>query len=250
MNIYHRLVGLKSRRSYGSTSAFADWIRARVHSEKPGAATLDEWADWREDNQKNHPIVHWITETLLDNLQDIVLFPHDVYRNFSFKLRNRFLTKTHMLPTNLPPGEWYEYATRMEEALFTVLVNFVEIDKADSQSFVSNNTIKQTPRESGLAYLDWEIGLESEESDQSLAAQEIKDLYLWIKDIYPNRRDPMDAARYSPQLNTGFQQKKSVEERQATSAMFAKVTIIENEYRAEDTEILCRIIKIRKQLWS
>ncbi len=43
---------------------------------------------------------------------------------------NRFISKTHYLPTNLTPGKWYEFDDRLFHGMFGALVDFVEIEVA------------------------------------------------------------------------------------------------------------------------
>ena len=134
----------------------------------------------------------------------------------------------------------------------------------------------------GIAYLEWEMSLIKDESwyggdrdaitkakesgefgkmtSQALAAQEQFVLYHWWKNIRPNRPDPYDASGYSEyfkkletQSGSNFlvgletQTEDLAKEGHMCSV---KCTEIEEAYDKEDEEMLIRLIKIRKSLWT
>ena len=86
----------RSRFNYWSCSKFANWIRGE---DKPSALEWSKWSEWHNNAEKNNPIRYWVTETLLNKLQDIVNFPLDVYHTIEVYVRNRWIDKIHYLRT-------------------------------------------------------------------------------------------------------------------------------------------------------
>ena len=266
--IYYTLVDYRSRPNYWSLSHFADYAR-EVHGmpKKLGAGTSEEFRAWDKKALEASPVGYWITEECLDYLQDIFLFIPDVYYNVRAKLRNIFIDQTHVIRTGLTPGGWYEYNTRMEKGLFNIIVEYVEGDQANDYDRAvewSNDPRNddddevlpfiENRREAGLAHLDWEIALDDPYTELQVArAKEVKDIYLWIKDIRPNRMDPHDHKEwreYSDSRTCIFDSSKSDEERTLVRRLLKEVNDIEQQQTNEDTEILIRIVKVRDSLWT
>ena len=143
-------------------------------------------------------------------------------------------------------------------------------------------------RELGLEYLDWEIELEkdpemnpskTEEEEkefkekyphahltQWFCAKEQKEIYLWWKDIRPNRPDPHEASGWSafcdknrhrmfkwkPVENdcTEMYDELTPEEKEEEMRLLNKCWEIEWAYDKEDEEMLIRLMKIRLSLWT
>jgi len=256
---------------------FADYLRG---TPKPESGTLEEWAAW-EAKAKEKPIRYWLVEEGLDHLQDFIFWPFRFIRNMGGYIDNRWLTKTHALTSRLKKGEWYDMDTRLRHALFDELVNFVEIEQAWMTVVCSEEDWKKykgpwrrqlfrirTWRcpEAGLKYLQWASELICDENDcgksspllgqptpQALAAKEILELYHWWKEDYPKRQDPMEAsglsAYYDEHPTTLWDFKRSEDEDKQRQELSDRCYQIEQEQEDEDTEMLIRLIKLRKQLW-
>jgi hypothetical protein len=125
-------------------------------------------------------------------------------------------------------------------------------------------------REAGIAHLEWEAGLKYDEewrnknnasfgefTPQVLAAKETLVLYKWWKDERPKRLDPSEASGWS-----AYSEKKrkanggrlflaiNTADRECTSKMLSISQKMEDEYEAEDTAMLIRLVKIRQSLWT
>ncbi len=263
--IYHWLVGYKSRGDYYSCGKFAEWIRRKTGvTEKPFAATSEEWCEWKSKNVDK--VGYWITEEVLNYIQDVFLFIPDVYHNAHVYVSNRWVYKTHYIDTKLKRGKYYGFDTVLLAGIFELLVDFVEIEKAHRQQgcdYVKGKKIKYHPsREDGIKYLDWEIGLSEEEGGigQSATAQEIKDLYVWWKDVLPNRIDPMEESGWSAYcegeriagrgLFDCGDSKESEESKKNVSKILDVMHELEKKQDDEDTDMLVRLIKIRKDCWT
>lgn len=263
--IYYKLVGYRSRYNYWTCSNFARYIQ-EVHKipKKPNAATTKEWKEWREAAEKASPIGYWISDEGLGILQDIVYFFPDIYHNVYYKLRNAFVTRTHSIDTKLSWTEWHECDTRLTAGIFNILVEFVEEEKANrcfntiEWSQQTTNDEEPIPtitdkRTAGLYHLDWEIGLGDESPIQSETAKEIKEIYLWIKDTYPNREDPHDVCGWSEYCDGKefmFDTEEDEETRLHVRKMLKDVADLEQLYKDQDTDYLTRIVKIRENMWT
>jgi hypothetical protein len=131
--------------------------------------------------------------------------------------------------------------------------------------------------EAGLEYLRWAAGLKHDgewvdkddpdygaPTPQAVAAQEIIALYDWWKNVYSARPDPYDVSGWTQYCEDRrakiaenndhdimlFGRAKTPEEQEETSRMLDRCGEIEDQYTAEDTEMLIRLIKIRRSLWT
>lgn len=153
------------------------------------------------------------------------------YRNIKSYLRNRFFRKHYRITLEkMPKGDWWDTDSRLFEANFQLLADFVE--KELSYNGVLPSYLESYYREQlmlgkcihpnileylnatrwerirnkkiwaeklGIAHLDWEISLdnpslpENERCDHQAAAARVKkDLYLWYKYEYSARPDSGD----------------------------------------------------------
>jgi hypothetical protein len=217
-------------------SSFADFVRGE---QKPFALEWDEWDEWKQEQIKKRPIRYWLAEKGLSKLQSFFSFPFYIYREIKYYVRNRWIDKTHYLQTGLKPGYYYEFDDRILHALFNELVIFVETEYAGMAQW--NNTDKKYKikngrcSEAGLDYLNWECELKYDSSwgiskedpeygkspPQALAAQKIKELYVWWKEIRPNKH-----------------------------LVLNEIEKIEQSYLKEDTKMLIDLIKIRSSIWT
>jgi hypothetical protein len=127
----------------------------------------------------------------------------------------RFLQKLHRtiyshatlhIPT-LKRGQWYDTDTKMFEAMFTLLCEYVENECAhmelmDTKKYslwtrlrhrwLPRKFRKTLSRQLGLANLDWMASVEDAPQHQVDMSQMTKDLYLWYNDEYPQMQDPYE----------------------------------------------------------
>ena len=267
------------RSTYWSCTKFADAIRG---TPKPHVLEMEEWNSWHLAAKTSHPYRYWIAETLLDSIQDVINFIPDKITDVLYYINNRWVTKSHYMKTGLNPGEWYDYDSRIINALFNELIDFVEIECAwhnvcwDKQQrniysvpWWTRHRIYRNWRssESGIAYLNWSSNLvcDSEQgydeshpdymkpTEQAKGAMKIKALYHWWKVTRPGRPDIYDVTGWSAycELNPSlFSNDKTEEERQHTKEMLDKIRNLETMYDEEDTQMLVELIKIRHHLWT
>ena len=241
------------RANYWSHSAFANWCRERLRvGEMPGAATMEEWHKYKQDNK--HLFGYWLTDTVFDKVQDIVYYPYDAYRAFASYYNNRFVARPHLMESTVKPGEWCEFDTRLFDSAFNELTKFVEIEKAHMHRLSVTNYKsrgswfrKTKPnREEGMAYLDWEISL-TDSPFQKETAIEIKELYIWWNDVRKTRMDPYDLLPDPPERDDDSDWLLLTN---TPTYKFDEVHKLQEQYDEEDTKMLIRLIKIRKGLWT
>ena len=246
----------KFRWNYWSCSRFADWVRGE---RKPPALGLRDWEDWRKQTSAKKPIRFYLAETLLDNAQNIVMFPRDVADAVYYWWYNRFVAKTHFLKTGLEPGCFHELDERIMQGLFNELVEFVEVELALMGSYGEGKSYKfvrgRCP-EAGVDHLLWSSSLTFGEDEliekddpqygqptrQAESSASILKLYRWWKFDRSARPDPHDASGWS----LLYDEDPSKERDEA----FESLSSIEERYEKEDEDMLVLLIKIRKHLWT
>lgn len=262
---------------YWSCTKFADFIRG---TPKPRSATSAEWDSWEENSSSKNPIRHWISETLLDTIQDFITFPTRKFQDFQNYYCNRWISKSNSLTASkdfITPGEWCDVGNRFLPCMFNELVDFIEIECAWMNIVCDEKKRKQhaiplfrkfkkwRSPELGLDYLRWEMELTNTDfvdaddpeygmpTTQALSAKEQLDLYRWWKYIRPERKDPMELSGWSAycENNRGkFLSERSEEGREECRKILDRLHAIEKQYEEEDEEMMIRLIKIRNSLWT
>ena len=275
------------RNNYWSCSKFADWLRGTA---KGGAKTSKGWDEWKLASKQSHPFRYWLAEEGLDLAQDTIMWPIDKLYNIKYYINNRWVSKTHALTASvkdIPRGEWRDVGHRFLPCLFNELVDFVEVELAwfhiawsDKEERKKYNTpfwatgwfrwrSWRCPQ-AGLDNLEWQRKLvwkpeECEEgspnigkpTQQAIVAQEILDLYMWWKKVYPYRLDPMDASGWSAYCELKRENGKILIDWDETDADKTKSReildlchSIEEQQTKEDEEMMIRLIRIRNHLWT
>ncbi len=246
---------IRHRINYWSCSKLANWIRGE---EKPFALEWKKWDEWKESQKKKRPLRFWLSDTFLDKVQNFIYFPYDIYREIKHYIRNRWIDKTHYIKTGLEPGKYHEIDTRILCGLFTELVDYVEIELAHLSKWNSSKEYKfKSGRcvEAGLDYLDWAMSLTygtdfnyekshklyNEPTPQAKSSTEILELYNWWK----NRDKRPDSHEES-----GWDKFYESDNKKEKEKAFKKLNKLEKKYEKEDEDMLIRLIKIRKHLWT
>lgn len=277
---------MAQRSTYWSCTKFADWVRG---TPKPSSETAKGWSSWRKTARATHSFRFWLAEEGLDKIQSFIWWPVDKLYSVKYYINNRWVTKSHQLtahPSDVKPGQWCDLTSRILYCLFNELVDFVEVEQA--WCYIAWDTAAREKfkapwwsygwfrwrtwrsPEAGLAYLDWASSLKLDDewvkdtdpeygkpTNQALAAQEIKALYLWWKDR-PNRPDPYEASgwnavcdrRRSKDPDDFLCSDDTDEERAESKSTLDICNDMEAKYEAEDEEMLIRLIKIRNHLWT
>jgi hypothetical protein len=225
---------------------------------KPHALGWDEWDDWRDEVAKRRPVRFFLAEKGLRILQDIVMFPVDLWRTVRNKIRLRFFDRPYCLDTGLSKWDWHELDERIIHGLFNSLKDYVEIELASMFLSTDRGEFKMKAGrcpEAGIANLEWQSELKYGDSDfikkgdprwgkptpQAVAARKILELYRWWL-ARPDRPDPMDASGWSEVYESKDERKRSKASK--------RLGEIEEEYDREDEKMLIRLIRLRKSLWT
>lgn len=271
---------MKHRSQYWGSTKFADRIRGIV---KPYAATGDEWERWRKEAKEKSPIRYWIADTLLDSIQDVINWPVDKIYDVKYYIVNRWVDQSYALvahPKHIKRGQWMDLDNRILYCLFDELVDFVEIEKAycnyrwDEEKAKSKRwwqvgrwrTRTWRSAEAGIDHLEWEMSLTDEEwiddktqakpTAQAITAKEVFDLYTWWTQVYPNRPDPYDVSGWSAYCDSrrergvGMLCSDPEKDKWNVDEILKKSNEIEKQYQDEEQEMLIRLIKVRKNLWT
>lgn len=214
------------RKNHWSSSKLAAWLRIFLTDGniiKPEAATMEEWSEWKINYKTNYPRTYYFLENIIDDIQDIIYYPRDVFLEVKHYCINRFIRKTHIVSTGVKKGDYRDHDTRMLNAIMNILVDFVENDTG----------IEHLTWSSSLVYDEtWGVSKEDPKyntyCDQALAAQTFLEVYNWWKNIRPARKDPYE------EEYTDFMQ-------------YAK---IEHQYDEEDNLMIEKLLKYRSRLWS
>lgn len=239
---------IRNRIKYWNCCKFADWIRGE---KKPEALTMEDWQTWKEEQKRERPWRYWTSEVLLLKLQDFLSYPMDLIYNIKSYIRNRFITQTHVLKSDLKKGKWYDLDTRILHSLFNELVEFVEIELAHLSKWDKNKkyTFKHGRSiEAAYDYFEWASTLKFDETyginpdasnygeltPQAENALKIKELYEWWTISRKNRIDPFEL----------FSKKNHGKK------YYHKIHNMEKEYENEDTQKLIELITIMRYLWT
>lgn len=219
------------------------------------------WSEFVRNNEKLIDIA--------DNIQNVVMFPIDVYHDVVYYIKNRFFVQSHALVAtrdHIPRGTWADLDQRILYCLFDSLVDFVEIEKAWIEVAFSAEarTKYNTPKyrgvtrwrcaQAGVDHLKWKI-----EDHNCETSKKILDLYNWWKYVRPARQDPYDISgtkKFSEEMREKYGsillmgRSYTDEEIENQTNVFQKWREIEGQYEQEDTDKLIELIKIRGSLWT
>jgi hypothetical protein len=251
---------IKHRFNYWSCGRFADWVRG---TKKPLALTAEEWDSWRDETRSKSPWRFYVAEKFLNGLQNLVCLPMDAARSIRAYWENKFVTKTHFLKTGLKAGRYHELDERILHGLFNELKEFVEVDLALKATWMDSKKYKfkkgRCP-EAGIDHLMWEMSLRHDEDSfvskkdpdygkptpQAKSAKKVLELYRWWLER-GSRPDPMAESGCSDLCDGGL---RSISGDKKRLAALKRLTKMEEDYDAEDEKMLCRLIRIRKDLWT
>ena len=270
--------------NYWSCTKIADAIRG---TPKPMAATSREWREWKKKAKAAHPVRFWITEEALDGIQRALRAPLDALYSIKCYINNRWVSKTHMLASHsLKPGQWHEFDTRVIHCLFDQFVDFVEIEQASHHIAWDKKAREQFSApwwacgwfrwhtwrhpEAGLSYLRWGAALVYDDdwcgedspnygkpTPQAEACKEALELYNWWKNVRPQRLEPEEASGWvalceqrREREQTMLWEDKTEQEQETTRATLDRCHEIERAYNEEDDQMLIRLIKLRRSLWT
>jgi len=166
----------------------------------------------------------------------------------------------HIRCKKLKRRQWLDSETRIFEANFQILVDYVEHELAWMQ-LISEGKLTiwkmifgvSNQQELGLKELEWEIQLGEDSPDQSQSAKVIRDLYLCYMNDRSLRKNfwedvPHRPLRVEPLENGGSRMIPEDDPEYINSA--DKAAEMDEQYDREDTEKLKELIDIRHYMWT
>jgi hypothetical protein len=162
------------------------------------------------------------------------------------------------------PRTWCDRVEVMYHGAFQVLVDFVEKEWAGSEYHgklfnIEEERARMVAAGNDPEHIELEISMLER---QNASTQEIMDLYNWWTKIYPNRdaHDPLNNVECpamefipcedNPKLSTLKMEFDDPEKQKAYKAGMKKHHDWDDACEAEDEEMLMRLMKIRKHLWT
>lgn len=165
---------------------------------------------------------------------------------------------------DLPPNYW-DKDTILLYAIMQIVVDFVEVECAFMEVdapytlrqwinfklpwFLRSDEVYRN-RDLGLQHLTWlEQAYQDMGENSAEAPKAIREVYLWWKDVRPNRQDPGDESGFNAYMlecerNGIKKQDKHLDK------LLKKTVRIEQQHEQEDTQMLNKVIKYRDFMWT
>ncbi len=198
--------------------------------EMPVAATMTEWSKWKKEQKEKHPVLY----VLLKKIPS--WFSYKIYwvTNTHYQLRSKYIKKQHYIKIDVErfiiPGlqayHWYDSDTRILYGNFQILVDFIEGEEPGER-------------------IDW-----NSDPEHQKAWAEITALYDWWTKERPEHDEGYpDTKDYGLEENEFMDGEDSPNRRRYLKAL-DELHQQEEEWEVEDTEMLIRLITIRKWMWT
>jgi hypothetical protein len=251
---------------------FSHWL----NYSPPGALSSKGWRLFKTEFKERAPIRYWFSNTAYRKYVLPVKWKYEaVYNWIRYRTRDRY----HKLDIGLPPN-YYSVETQMMHVNFNLLKDFVECELAwhtyawsDEAKFAGwwhripfYSYFKQwfrpfRSREWAFRYFEWASKLDDPSlpptqrcDHQAIAAREICALYIWWVDTVPSRK-LHELPTFSDQglgdmsiLDSDFD--KNEEDYKEYEKINELNRALEKEWEKEDEEMLIRLVKVRKELWT
>ena len=154
----------------------------------------------------------------------------------------------HLIETELDEYQYYDIDIRMLYGMFSLLKEFVEIEGAHmfESIYSPEGDTNYTDELKGIEYLRKLADTYKENNQSCDWISEVQYLYFWWTKERPNRVLPEDkysALDFDCVYNSDFGIYTS-------KKYYALITEMDETYYQEDTEMLCRLVKIRRYLWT
>lgn len=199
----------------------------------PDALPWGVWEKWDNKQKAKRPIL-WF---LLDTIPSFIRHKWRPIKDARYNLKCKYWKKYHHIKIDVDrffvfygektknPYHWIDSDTQILYANFQILVNFVE-DESETT--------------------DWQ----SDPKHQEIY-DEFMEIYKWWTEKRPNRADPFpDLEDYDLETDDIFGNKRETPGYKQWSKDTNAGRVIEEEHENEDTEMLIRLITIRRYLWS
>lgn len=184
-----------------------------------------------------------------------------ITRYIAFRTTKKF----NVLKIRDLPSDYWDKDTILLYAVMQLVVDFVEIECAFME-IDSPYTLKQKinfmlpwflrsdevyrNRELGLLHLkmleETYVDLIKSPSD---APKAIREVYLWWKDVRPNRQDPGDESGFNEYISQ-CENTNTKKNKKHIDKLLKKCLQLEEQHDKEDTAMLNKVIKYRNFMWT
>lgn len=257
---------------YSKIKAKIEEFKHWMAFQPPYALSSQAWSSFRKEFKQKAPIRYWLHH---DFRKKFTLPIKWKYEKIADWIRYRTLDRYHILDTGLKPG-YYDADTKMLHVNFNLLKEFVEVEVAwryvmwhdDEQKEIKNFWMyRHLPfahrwfrsPEHGIKHLEWEATLDDpslppmERSEhQAVGAREILALYLWWTKVREERTEIPFASfpkgEDDDDIFHGYDH--NTDEYKAFAKSCDEREVQTEEWNKEDEEMLIRLIKVRKNLWT
>lgn len=239
----------------------------------PGSMSSKGWRLFDKEFRERAPIRYWITHEFKYSTVQPLKFK---YRRISDWVRYRTTDRYHVVKTGLPPG-YCDVDTKMLHTNFTMLKDFVECEQGWHKYCWHPDGHKSAPWYTklplywrfvkfrspkwGIEHLEWASTLDDPNLPvheravgQAEDAREILALYYWWVRDRPARTE-IEYKEYSDQglgilgsLDDDFD--KDAPDYREYKESIAQSIDQEQAWYEEDTEMLIRLVRIRRGLWT
>ena len=274
--------------NYWSCSKFADWIRGTPRPKSGTAREWNEWERKAKEKKIRYWLAETALDGLqnflywpIERLSDLRHYIQNRWIHPTHQLSSKLKKgQWHEFETRMLHCLFDELVDFVEIEQAKDVQRFSDDENKKYNTFLNRALdsigLWRCP-EAGLAYLTWAANLKQDEewgvakesptfgqpTQQALVAQETIVLYKWWKEERSKRPDPMDASgltayyeercREQPEQEHAFlyfDENESVESQEQGRKLSDLCHKMEQEQEDEDTEMLIRLVKIRRGLWT
>ena len=263
------------------------WLEKKCYPDHPTCGTAEQWSAWSKI-EKSKPVCNFCVNTVPLWFARKGRQINDIKYWFLYRFSNKH--KYQLIDTGLKPNyheidtrmlhgmfnmlkNFCEDEQPMHDWCWQEAGKEIDAEK-DGKPYKRRKFVKG--KEAALESFAWQKKLVYNEDEiwrdedkhligtptpQAKSAEEIEKLYLWWVETRPARVDPYEAFP-DPFLEKRLEQRKAgdsvmslfckgtEEEEAAKRDRYMKIDELEKQYDEEDTEMLIRLIKIRKSLWT
>jgi hypothetical protein len=221
-----------------------------VSEKHEGCGTADEWVDYAKRKKAMGGFLYHLAETI-DWLESFFYrWSRTLYYDPRFWIKNMFIhPRWYIRAKTLEVGQWYDLDTSMLHINMQMVVDFIEGEKdgypwelAEMDKFINNQPSQ--------IEVDFKDGIPQRQYEDM---KEVWEIYEWWQN-YPKRQKEIDA------IYGEIPERK--QESDCSLEMFSKENMdisrpyhdrihkLEEKLEQEEEEMLIRLMKVRKSLWT
>ena len=226
--------------------------------------TMDEVFDFEGKKKRNqerktkNPFLYFVYVSVPEFIEDALLWPQRKYSDIFYWIYYRTTGKYNVIKLDLKPG-YYDADTKIEHALWTILVDFIEVEAAWMSCVCDDEKRKKFKRERrfgkfrsrelGIEWVDFQIACGEPDSNgisyskqKVNEIQQLKDAYLYYKDERITYTKQIDDLYKTIRLDNAVKAERS--------KTYDKISKLENKITKLDDKHLINIVKNRQYMWT